>query len=467
MYDCVIIGAGMSGLAAGIRCAHFGAKTVILERHTTIGGLNSFYRLRGRNYDVGLHAVTNYSPRGAKKGPLARLLRQLRIGWEEFKLAEQNGSAIAFPDCRLRFTNDPAILRDEVARVFPREIDGYDRLVAALLDYDDLNQPIAGESARRVTAEYLREPLLIEMLFCPLMFYGSAREEDMDWGQFSIMFRSVLLEGFARPRDGVRVILKKLTRRYKELGGELRLRAGVGRIVTRDNSAAAVVLDDGTELACRHVLSSAGWHETLRLCDQAADSFPNENPTPALPPGRLTFCETISVLDCQPRELGYDETIVFFNDHAKFDYRRPRDELADVRSGVICSPNNYRYADGDLPEGIMRITALADFDRWAALSPEEYIAAKSAWYDRMTASAVRFVPDFRGRVIETDIFTPTTIRRFTWHDSGAVYGMPEKCASGQTPIKNLYICGTDQGWVGIIGSMVSGIMMANGHVLKG
>ena len=55
-YDTIIIGAGMSGLAAGIRLAHFDQRVCILERHYTIGGLNSFYRLGGRDYDVGLHA---------------------------------------------------------------------------------------------------------------------------------------------------------------------------------------------------------------------------------------------------------------------------------------------------------------------------------------------------------------------------------------------------------------------------
>ena len=79
MYDTLIIGAGMSGLAAGIRLAHYDQKVAILERHYTIGGLNSFYRLRGRDYDVGLHALTNVTPKGAKRGPLARLLRQLRL----------------------------------------------------------------------------------------------------------------------------------------------------------------------------------------------------------------------------------------------------------------------------------------------------------------------------------------------------------------------------------------------------
>ena len=34
MYDTIIIGAGMSGLAAGIRLAYFERRVCILERHT-------------------------------------------------------------------------------------------------------------------------------------------------------------------------------------------------------------------------------------------------------------------------------------------------------------------------------------------------------------------------------------------------------------------------------------------------
>ncbi len=89
MYDVLIIGAGMSGLAAGIRLAMFDSRVCILERHYAVGGLNSYYRLDDRNYDVGLHALTNFAPRGAKHGPLPRLLRQLRISWDELELAEQ------------------------------------------------------------------------------------------------------------------------------------------------------------------------------------------------------------------------------------------------------------------------------------------------------------------------------------------------------------------------------------------
>jgi phytoene dehydrogenase-like protein len=112
MYDTIIIGAGMSGLAAGIRLAYYDQRVCILERHYTIGGLNSFYRLRGRDYDVGLHALTNVTPKGTKTGPLARLLRQLRMRWDDFAIAPQLGSEIAFPDVRLRFDNNSRTLRD-------------------------------------------------------------------------------------------------------------------------------------------------------------------------------------------------------------------------------------------------------------------------------------------------------------------------------------------------------------------
>ena len=212
MYDTIIIGAGMSGLAAGIRLAHFDQRVCILERHYTIGGLNSFYRLNGRDYDVGLHAVTNFTPKGTKKGPLARLLRQLRFKWEDFALSPQVGSTIAFPDVQLKFGNGLELLEAEIAAKFPGERDNFQSLVGKIFDYDDLDDTNFAGSAREVLSETINEPLLIEMLLCPLMWYGNAREHDMDFGQFCIMFRSIFMEGFARPFAGVRLILKNLVR---------------------------------------------------------------------------------------------------------------------------------------------------------------------------------------------------------------------------------------------------------------
>jgi phytoene dehydrogenase-like protein len=456
MYDTIIIGAGMSGLAAGIRLAHFDKRVCILERHSTIGGLNSFYRRSGRYLDVGLHAMTNYSPKGSRTGPLARLLRQLRLAWEELSLAPQIGSAIMFPGISVRFNNDFKLFESEVHRHFPGEIDNFRRLMADLCDYDQIGQPHTHRSARQVVGEYIRDPLLVEMLFCPMLYYGSAQEHDMEFGQFSIMFRSIFFEGLARPVAGIRLILSKLARKFKNLGGELRLTAGVSRISVKDDSVTKVVLENGAELQGKQVLSSAGWLETMRLCD-ARPAEPSDG-------NRLSLVESISILNTPPRKLGYDKTIVFFNDSEKMHYEKPG-ELADVRSGVVCSPNNFHYGE-PMPENVVRITSLANYQRWADLDPEQYQLAKLRWYDRLTASAVRFVPDFRNEVIDTDVFTPITIRRFTGHEGGAMYGSAKKRYDGTTHLKNLYICGNDQGMVGIIGTILSGISIANRYLLK-
>ncbi|HYM99855.1 MAG TPA: NAD(P)-binding protein, partial [Aestuariivirgaceae bacterium] len=271
-YDTIIIGAGLSGLAAGIRLAYYEQKVCILERHTTIGGLNSFYRLRGRDYDVGLHAVTNFSSKGAKKGPLSRLLRQLRMSWDDFALAPQVGSTIAFPGVQLDFNNDISLLESEIARTFPPQKDNFQRLLGQILDYDDLSQDVFEMSARQALARTIDDPLLLEMLLCPLMWYGNAREDDMDWGQFCIMFRAIYLEGMGRPHAGIRLILKNLVRRFRGLGGELKLRSGVARIVMDGERAVGVVLDNGQQLSANHILSSAGAVETLRLCEHLGET---------------------------------------------------------------------------------------------------------------------------------------------------------------------------------------------------
>ena len=459
-YDTVIIGAGMSGLSAGVRLAYYEKNVCILERHTTIGGLNSFYRLRKRNYDVGLHAVTNYAEPGTKGGPLSKLLRQLRMKWEDFDLRPQLHSSIVFPDCTLRFTNDFQCFLDEIATAFPSQIDGFRRLLTVIDGDDALNLDRSDghpASARDVVSEHISDRRLVDMIFCPLMFYGSATPRDMDFSQFVIMFKSIFYEGFGRPFDGIRLILKRLVRHFKALGGQLKLRAGVSEIRQEDGRANAVILDDGTEITADNVLSSAGAAETMRLIDPSAAPVRPE-------PGDISFVESISVLDREPASLGHDQTIVFYNDADAFHYERP-DVPVDLRSGIICSPNNFDYSR-PLEDGRIRITALAEPDYWLNLPEDEYQQVKMEWNDRIIESALRHIPDFRDHVIDTDVFTPRTIRRFTGHDNGCVYGAPEKFVNGQTPFRNLYLCGTDQGFLGIVGAMLSGITIANRYLLK-
>jgi phytoene dehydrogenase-like protein len=464
-YDAVIIGAGMSGLAAGIRLAHFGKKVCIFERHNAPGGLNSFYSLAGRKYDVGLHAMTNYVPPGVKGTPLGKLLRQLRIDREEFALCPQKRSRIAFRDCDLKFTNDFAVLDAEVTARFPAQADGWRALVQLVRTYDDVSLNAKPVSAREVVGRHLTDPLLTDMLFCPVMYYGSAQERDMEFGQFVIMFKALYLEGFARPLDGVRVIIRVLLEKFRQAGGERRMKCGVAGIVEEQGRAAVLKLDDGSEITADHVISSVGYPETLRLCSPGHEAEAEANT------GALSFVETISVYRQPPAAWGWGEdTIIFFNGTERFDYARAQ-ELVDPRSGVICFPNNFEYAGAQLPEGLFRVTCLANYAKWSALPEPDYQAAKRDWLGRMQRSARRFLPPVTDAVlaenlVTTDMFTPRTVRKFTGHLNGAIYGAPRKVRDGRTHLSNLYLCGTDQGFLGIIGAMLSGISMANYHILQ-
>ncbi len=456
-YDVVIIGAGMSGLAAGIRLAYFDKQVCIVEKHHTCGGLNSYYTLDGRVFDVGLHAVTNYVPPGVRSTPLPKLLRQLRLSRDDFDLCPQRFSEVRFPGRRLRFTNDIDVLAQEVAREFPRDADNFRRLLEVIDEYDDTRLDHPYRSTRQVLAELLCEPLLIEMLLCPVMYYGSPEEHDMDFTQFVIIFKGVFCEGFAHPRNGVRTLIKPLVKKFRECGGTIRMNSGVRRINVSDNKATSLTLESGEELETDVVLSSAGYFETMHLCAGVTVDRPPGDV------GRVSFVESIAVLDEPPARLGHEATIVFFNDAETFSYAVP-DDLVDLRSGVVCCPNNYDHHE-DMPEGWFRVTWLANFDRWAGLDDSAYAATKEVLRERFIERAEGYVPGIRDRIVCLDMFTPRTIQRFTGRIHGAVYGTPKKRRDGRTPLDNLFLCGTDQGYLGIIGAMLSGITMANMHVL--
>lgn len=462
-YDVVIIGAGMSGLAAGIRLAHFEKSVCIVERHDAYGGLNSYYKIDGREFDVGLHAVTNYTPPGHRQAPLSKLLRQLRLTQGDFDLHPQRFSEIHFPGARLRFSNDIELLISEVASAFPGQEGGFRQLLAMIRGYDDVDLSKPYQPTRAVLRDYLGDSMLVEMLLCPVMYYGNAESHDMDFTQFVTMFKSLFFEGFARPRDGVRTIIKAVVKRFRSCGGKLMMRCGVDRIESDGDRVTALHLSTGEVLTADVVISSAGYLETMRLCDhealstRAGDGEPGEV-------GQMTFVETIGVMDELPHRLGHEAAIVFFSDTEEFHYE-PSEGLVDLRSGVACCPSNYEGHE-DMDEGLFRLTWIANYDAWAGLDESAYRQAKAQLVKRFLERAAVYVPGIAERIICTDMFTPLTIERYTGHLRGAVYGSPQKRRDGRTHLDNLFLCGTDQGFLGIIGAMLSGITIANLHVLS-
>ena len=82
------------------------------------------------------------------------------------------------------------------------------------------------------------------------------------------------------------------------------------------------------------------------------------------------------------------------------------------------------------------------------------------------AASEAVIGPYADAILAQDSFTPLTIARFTRKAEGAVYGSPIKIPGGETPWPGLYLAGTDQGYLGIVGSMLSGISIVNRHLLR-
>tara|TARA_Y100000780_G_scaffold155505_1_gene140054 strand:- start:85319 stop:86710 length:1392 start_codon:yes stop_codon:yes gene_type:complete len=454
-YDAIVIGAGMSGLAAGIRLAMFGKKVCVLEKHTIAGGLNSYYQRRIKEtkeiaqFDVGLHALTNFATKGERGRPLTKMLKQLRIPYGDLNLCPQSYSVIDFPDKKLRFTNDFEFLRNEVHEKFPHQIDAFNKLVEKVVAFDELDLNAGYMSSREVLGNYLSDALLIEMILAPLLIYGSAWEKDMDFNQFVIMFKSIYLEGFSRPKGGVRTIIDKLISRFKEEGGELKFRHGVEEILTKDGKAIGVRTTKGEELFSSKIFSSAGLPETMELAKKDTSHQV----------GQMTFLEAICLTKRAPTKEEFEPTIVFYNNSEKYHYEGAKD-FFDTRSAVVCCPNNYEPEVKDV-HGCFRVTFMANYEKFKALERSAYLEKKEQAYEEALKIVKSISPSVELDVVLKDVFTPTTVERYTWKKRGTVYGSPDKIRNGKTDIDGLYVIGTDQGFLGIVGAILSGISLGN------
>ncbi len=455
-YQLVIIGAGLSGLASGIRAARFGLKTLIVEQHSIPGGLNSYYSRQGFLLETGLHAMTNYAAVGDKHAPLNRLFRQLKLSRKKFATHQQFSSLIRFPETSLEFSNDLALLEAEVDRHFSHCRVGFQKLIALVNHYDPF-APAPWRSARQFLGSVLPDPLLIDMLLLPLMVYGNSEEHDMDLGQFVIMFQALFLEGFFRPDGTMKDFLHMLVEHYKGFGGELRYKARVEAVDRQGDKVKGIQLAGGDYVSCDTLLSTVGAPGTAALIDWPKDARSYE--------GQMSFVESISILPAAQKSVVDSKyTIIFYNSQPTLDYRRPQAAI-NPDWGVICFPENFQ----DLPEEDcfqVRITNAANYQIWKQANPDEYQELKADCEAQTFARVSEIIGNYHENRVYHDSFTPLTIERFTAKAQGAVYGSPIKIKDGLTPYSNLFMAGTDQGFLGIVGAMLSGVTIVNQQVLK-
>ena len=457
-YDIIILGGGLSGLAAGIRLAHFGKRVCVFERHMRTGGLNSWYERDGRCFDTGLHAFTNFATPEGRAAPLNRILRQLRIRREELQLCPQAHSCIRCGTTELLLDNDFAAFQERVARQFPDDRAGFEALLARI-DETAYAAPVQPErTAREVLAEHLASPRLRDLLCLPVFFFGNAWGEQMPFAAFATLFKSIFVEGFARPQNGMKPIIELLTKRLQEAGAELKLGCEVRKIQLDNSGQLQSVIDNyGQTYHASCCLSTIGAVETRQLLDATA-AVPE--PLRGARPGAMTFVEALFELDDVPAAYGLTDCMQFICHERDFAFR-PMTLDAPSDAMLVCAPDNYL---GVTPSRMLRLSApVGDLSPLhgdlvtEAMSP----GLKSVLAQSLLSRLGESCPRLAGHARFHDLYTPHTFRRFTGHANGAIYGSPDKFADHTTGVRGLALAGTDQGLLGIVGALLSGVLAAN------
>jgi len=85
----------------------------------------------------------------------------------------------------------------------------------------------------------------------------------------------------------------------------------------------------------------------------------------------------------------------------------------------------------------MRITNIANFDLWSALSKEKYLEEKEQVYQTAKKILKSCGVNSPYEVLFKDIFTPTTVKKYTSHFKAQSTGPPKRAATERHLLKTL------------------------------
>ena len=284
-----------------------------------------------------------------------------------------------------------------------------------------------------------------------------------------------LLDGAFRPTKGFIEFPKKIEERYLNLGGELRLKTKVEKILVENGQVRGVRLADGEEIYSDHVVTTVdpkvamiemvGLDVIRELDKKYANKVEKVKMSTSSMNLSIGLDDKIDLaglgLDC-----GYNVITTGGDTYDRLfeAYERGEIGFSDklFHIGVVCPS----LTTGGRPNITVRITPMALGD-WAELREKnykKYIEKKEKWADFFIDKVEKYlIPDLRKHILVTDISTPATYARYSGSPSGAVYDMapyPDNFGRTRlkmrTPIKGLY---QPKFVHGVFGCLLAGIQV--------
>jgi phytoene dehydrogenase-like protein len=429
----IIIGAGIAGLAAGCYAQMNGYETQIFEMHDKAGGLCTSWKRKGYTVDGSLHWLT-----GAAPGNMFYKL------WEE--LGAIQGRDIIYSEEYMQcvdtdgrtfhiYTNIDR-LEHHMKELSPADAAPAEELATALRAMTKMDLP--GLKAPELSNPLDKAKMLLAV--APVM-KTMGKYVDMSMGQFADKFTDPLIrfalknaffadlpmtaflvtmawfhnkwQGF--PRGGSLAFAKSIEGRYMGLGGKVRFRTKVEKVLVENGKAVGVRLADGTEQRADIVVSACDGHNTIygMLEGKYVNDEINKyyDSYPIFPPG-------IQV------SLGFDQDLS----------AEPETQMLLLEKPFKAGGRTMDYIyfkhycrDGTMaPKGksVVTVYFIADYAVWKKLGEDRsaYEAEKKKFAEFSIAQIDNRFRGISQKLEFVDVATPLTYERYTGNWQGSYMG---------------------------------------------
>jgi C-3',4' desaturase CrtD len=446
LFDVVVVGGGMGGLAAAALAQRVGLRTALLESHTKLGGCAGYFRRDGFQFDVGATALIGFEP-GAIVGDL---LAVLGIG---FQTEPTSSYRVHLPDRTVDIVADDRRFEESLAAAFPAP-DGFLqtrrrlfwRLQAAVgrslfaatarvprfplqstadLVHDlralGLSGILAGATAVLTVGDVLRalglyhDPAFRALIAILLEDTAQAGPDVVPFANAAACIEAYR-RGMCRPRGGMAALVEGIGQRLAELGGALRTATLVDRIEPAGDHAGAFVVTTRRRqrFLTRDVVLNLPLDLAARLLGRSLEGTLNR----AERKSRAAWSAFTGYLAID--QFAVDRDTPLFHQVLR-SYDLPTHDGNNVL--VSLSPPG----DSGYGPPRVRVATLSTHTRpadWQDLDDQAFAAKKALFQSRLIEALGRALPVAPSALLHAEFASPRSFKRYTRRNAGAVGGAP-------------------------------------------
>ncbi len=453
-----IIGAGISGLSIGCYLQMNGYETMIFERNSIPGGLCTSWKRGAFTFDGCLHWVLG-SDKGSSFYKLwSELLNMNSIEFvnHEVKVAiELKNNINKYGGKVFQLYTDIDRLESYLLDLGPEDKKPIHRWVRLIRVIQQFDMPPMIDNIRQMQSlrkrinmiTYL--PVLIQFLkWKKVTNYSFARrlknpflkeafEMLYDGEEINLLMMTMPLafhdkKSAGYPLGGSARFAQRIADRYVSLGGKIHYGKEIKRIITEDNMAKGILLEEGPVYS-DITISSADWHFTVFKALEG--KYVND---------RIRELAALRKLDVYPSifliSLGvgrdFKEHPHFFRFPMNHEYRSPDGTVYNRIEVHIYHYDSFLAPEGKTVIAMSFYTRQGDF--WIDLrnrDKEEYNRCKGEFAKTMIDILDEKIGGVKEYIEETDVATPATYHRYTGNWKGSAQGwFPSKNLAASTPV---------------------------------